>query len=87
MEKHWEYNQYNMPNQPQACGANMQWIWQVGMSFITFGNQQDKWQLDESQIRKACEAFYFIPIDVKSRYFYQYLDGGLTQGPISFNLV
>jgi hypothetical protein len=39
MEKHWEYNQYNMPNQPQACGANMQWIWQVGMSFITFGNQ------------------------------------------------
>ncbi len=39
MVEHWEYNQYNTLNQPQTWGANMQWIWQVGMSFITFGSQ------------------------------------------------
>jgi hypothetical protein len=27
MLKHWEYNQYNTPNRPQAWGANMWWIW------------------------------------------------------------
>jgi hypothetical protein len=58
--QHWEYNMFNTPNWPQAWGANMKWIWNVGMSIITWGSQNDKWQYDESIIQKACELLYLL---------------------------
>jgi hypothetical protein len=58
MPQHWEYNMFNTPNRPQAWGTNMKWIWNVGMSIITWGSQYDEWQYDESMILKACELLY-----------------------------
>jgi len=69
--QHWEYNMFNTPNWPQAWGANMKWIWNVGMSIITWGSQNDKWQYDESIIQKACELLYLLAFNTQHYWFYQ----------------
>jgi hypothetical protein len=50
MPQHWEYNMFNTPNRPKAWGIYMKWIWNVGMSVITWGSQYDEWKYDESLI-------------------------------------
>jgi len=41
----------------------MKWIWNVGMSIITWGSQYDKRQYDKSMIQKACELLYLSTTD------------------------
>ncbi len=71
MPQHWEYNMFNTPNRPQAWSANMKWIWSVGMSIITWGNQYDEWQYDKSMIQKACELLYLSISNIQHCWFYQ----------------
>jgi len=49
----------------------MKWIWNVGMSIITWGNPYNKWQYDKSMIKKACELRYPSGTDTQCRWFYQ----------------
>ncbi len=68
-------NRFNTLNRPQAWGTYMKWIWNVGMSIITWGNQYNKWQYDACMIQKACELLYSSTIDTQHHWFYQMFQG------------
>jgi hypothetical protein len=48
----------------------MKWIWNVGMSTMTWGTQYDK-----SMIQKACELLYLSTTDTQRHWFYQMFQG------------
>ncbi len=37
----------------------------VGMFIVTWGNQYNEWQYDESMIQKACELLYLLITDTR----------------------
>jgi hypothetical protein len=53
----------------------MKWIWNVGMSVITWGSQYNQWQYDKSMIQKACELLYLLMTDTRCCWFYQMFRG------------
>jgi len=65
----------------------MKWIWNVGMYVVTWGNQYDEWQYDESMIQKACEFLYPLMTDHDVVGFIKCFKGGITEKPTILNMV
>ncbi len=73
----------NLKHAVQTCNGFGKWA--CHLLHLGVNRTNGSWM--NPKFKRHVKPFYFIPTDVKSRYFYQYLDGGLTQGPISLNLV
>jgi hypothetical protein len=88
MPQHWEYIMFNIPNRPQAWGANMKWIWNVNMSIKLYGgvnmmngNMMNPWF---KRHVNCCTHQQPIHNAVK---FIKCFEGGITQEPTSLNTV